>query len=573
MSGTFFDYWRLVKPAPPKSQYSTDNTQAAHLYSNFSWYTKVMKGSASRFGKYSQYRNMDSDVFVARCLDTIAEEMSPTDIKTNLPFEIIYQNESNEDIPDVIIMTIRAALRHWVDIQDFNTMLFDLARTTIKYGDCFFRKTSDFKKWKFVDPGDVIGISINEDNVIEAYHMRVGEKSKSGAFGDVVLVPAAGMVQFSLSSAMNDSGPFGDSVLLPTIKAYRHLTLLEDAVIIYRIVRAPERRVFSIDTGNMPAQRAQAYLESIKNSLRQKRIPNESGGNEKVDSVYNPMSMQEDFFFAKSGEGRGSSVDTLSGGENLGEISDLNYFQNKFLQGLRIPSSYMRGGQDATGQLTDGKVGIAYIEELRFANYVNRLQNKISDTFDLHFKQYLKSAGINVDTNLFKIKLVVPQNFQEYQQSEIDEKRIGNFSNLKEVKYLSKRFALRRYLGLSEEEIQENEALLKQETGIPDGGVSEKLDEIRMLYDDNWIENRPDIKADESLNDFTAETKKGGAEEPTEEPEPDGPVEGEAGGGAPAAEGDAKPEKKGDAEPKEPKKDDKAEPKKGEEPPPEAEPK
>ena len=518
MPGIYTDFWRIVKPAPAKTQYVQSNSEAAKLYSNFSWYTKVMKGASSRFSKYNQYKNMDSDVFVARALDTIAEEMTQLNPKTNMPFEIEYQNENNQEVPDSITMTVRAALRHWIEIQDLNTVIFDIARIAVKFGDCFFRKNSDFKKWQYLDPSDIIGISISEDGKPEHYHLRVGEKNKQGAFGDVIMVPAAGIVHFTLSSSMGENGPFGESVLFPTIKAFRHLSLLEDSVIIYRIVRAPERRVFFVDVGNMPPQRVKAYLESIRNELKQKRIPNETGGSDKIDSVYNPMSMIEDYFFAQTADGRGSRVETLSGGENLGEIADLNFFQNKFLQGLRIPASYMRGAAEGGAQLNDGKVGIAYIEEVRFANYVARLQSKINDCFDNHFKAYLKSAGINVDKYLFKLKLVDPQNFMDYKQAEVDEKMIGNYSNVKDVPYLSERYKQKHYLGLSEDDIQENEVMLKQERGIPNGGLGEGLTELRMMYDPAWVEKRPDIKVSDDYDnyeDITAKQKT--AEEPEED--------------------------------------------------------
>lgn len=504
MAGIFTNYWRIVKPAPSKTRYEANPLEAGKLYSNFSWYTKVMKGATSRFSKYNQYKNMDSDVFVSRALDTIAEEMTQPNSNTDLPFEIVYQNESNAEVSEAITMTIRAALRHWSHVQKFDTNMFDIARTTIKFGDCFFRKTSDFKRWKYVDPSDIIGISIDDDGDPTHYHVRIGEKNKQGAFGDVQMVPAAGMVHFSMTSSMGENGPFGESVLWCVVKAFRHLSLLEDSVIIYRIVRAPERRVFFIDTGNMPPQRVKAYLEAIKNEVKQKRIPNETGGTDKVDSVYNPMSMVEDYFFAQTADGRGSKVETLSGGENLGEINDLTYFQNKFLQGLRIPSSYMRGGDSGGAQVTDGKVGIAYIEEVRFGNYVMRLQSKMNGTFDSEFKCYLKSAGINVDPNLFQIKLCDPQNFVLYRQSEVDEKLIANYTSLKDDKTLSSRFKQRRYLGMAEDDIQENEALLKQEVGVPEGGLESGLSELRMMYDPKWIDGRPDIKVGDDVDNFQA---------------------------------------------------------------------
>ena len=558
MAGIFTDVWRIVKPAPPKSGYVHANPEDMKLYSNFSWYTKVMKGASSRFSKYTQYKNMDHDVFVARALDTIAEEMSQVDVKSDLPFEIVYQNEADEEVPEHIVTTVRAALR-----QDLSRLLFDITRAAVKYGDCFFRKTSDFKRWQYIDPNDIIGVSMQKDTgQIEFYQLRNGDKNKQGAFGDVELVPAAGMVHFSLSSNMGESGPFGESVLQPVIKAYRHLSLLEDAVIIYRIVRAPERRVFMIDVGNMPPQRARAYLESIKNEIRQKRVPNESGGQEKIDSTYNPMSMTEDYFFMQTAEGRGSKVDTLSGGENLGEISDLNYFQNRFLQGLRIPSSYMRGSNDNGAQIQDGKVGVAYIEELRFANYVSRLQAKLDSTFDKHFKAYLKSAGLNISPQLFKIKLNDPQNFKDYKQAEVDEKLISNFNNLKDVKYISKRYLLQHYLGWTEDEVQVNEAMLKQELAIPEGGIAERLGELRMMYDDKWLEGRPDIKVADTYEDFTAETTKAGEEgeeAPPEDEAPEGDDGGDEGGSEDKAGGGEDKAEKGDKGEEAPEKEEKPE--------------
>ncbi len=526
MSGLLTDVWRIVKPTSPRHTYTAAGPDDFRLYSNFSWYTKVMKGAGSRFAKYSQYNSMDMDVFVARALDTIAEEMTAVDVKTDLPFDIIYQNEVNKEVPEHIVVTIRAALRHWADKQHLDRRVYDIARLTIKYGDCFFRKISDFKAWEYIDPSNVIGLSLKENNDdVDFYQLRKGTVSSTSgtkaAFGEIELVQAAGIVHFSLSSGIGLTGPFGISVLEPTIKAYKHLTLLEDSVIIYRIVRAPERRVFNIDVGNMPPQRAKAYLEAIKNDLKQKKIPNEAGGQDKIDSVYNPMSMTEDFFFAQTADGRGNKVDTLPGGENLGEIGDLNYFQNKFLQGLRIPASYMRGSTDSGAMINDGKVGVAYVEERRFAGYVKRLQQTMSPIFDKQFKAYLKSAELNIDPNIFKLKLIDPQDFEIYQRAEVDDKLIGNYTNLKDDETISTRTKQRLYLGWSEDDIQANEIQLKQERGIPEGGIAPRLDETRMLYDPKWASTRPDIKVSDEYEDFTTESEEAIGKTKEEEPADD----------------------------------------------------
>lgn len=497
--GKWTDYYRVIVPKPVRNDYVEDNS-ASSLYNNYSWYTKAIKNASSRFSKYQQYNNMDNDVDVARALDTIAEEMTTEDTKTNLPFEIIYQNEDDKEVDENITMLIRAALRRFSQLQNLHSESFDIARALTKYGDAFYRKTSDLKKWVWMEPLDIIGVVINDNNEIVSYQLRKGNQS-SGGFAQVDLVPAAGVVHFSLASSMNNGNPFGESVLRSALKAYKQLAMLEDAVIIYRIVRAPERRVFFLDTGNMLPPKQKQYLESVKNDVKQKRIPNEAGGTEKIDSVVNPMSMVEDYYFANPANGRGSRVEILPGGENLGEIADLNYFQNRFYKGLRIPSSYMRGSTDGGGQISDGKVGLAYFEEEKFANYIKRLQNKMSPIFDQQFKRFLLSIGVKIDHDLFKIELPEPQNFKKYKQAAIDADMLNNFGNVKDLPYMSKRMAMKLYLGWSEDEIQANEAMLRQELNIPDGGYPPKLSDLRMMYDAQWYENQPDIKVPDDFNE------------------------------------------------------------------------
>lgn len=539
--GMWTDYYRIIKPKPAKSEYVTDN-YIGSSYNNWSWYSRMLRGSASRYALYQQYVNMDSDVDVSRALDTIAEEMTPDNAHTDLPFEIDYQNDDNKEVDEGITMTIRAALRHWCELQGFEGgKTFDIARQAVKYGDCFFKKKSDLKEWQWIPPQDVIGIAVDDDHEITHYHLRKGE-NKHGGFAEVDVVPKAGMVHFSLCSKMTEAGPFGDSVLRPTIKAYRQLTMLEDSVIIYRIVRAPERRVFFIDTGNMPPHKVKEYLTTLMTEVKQKRIPTVDGGtsqNNTIDSSYAPMSMVEDYFFAQTANGRGSRVETLAGGENLGEITDLNYFQMKFFRGLRIPTSYMSTAKDGGSQRQDGKVGLAYIEELRFANYIARLQNKLEPIFDDHFKAFLKSMGIKIDQNLFKISLPTPQNFADYKQAAVDNELISNFNNLKDVKSMAFRYAAKRYLRWTEDDIQTNEALYRQERNIPEGGIDpEKLSDLRMMYDPTWLEDVPKISGVEDINKI--EVIGPDAPPPDEAGVP--PPEGDAGAeGEPGAEGEGEP--------------------------------
>jgi hypothetical protein len=212
---------------------------------------------------------------------------------------------------------------------------------------------------------------------------------------------------------------------------------------------------------------AMSFVERVKNEIQQRRIPSSTGGGANViDASYNPLSVNEDYFFPQTAEGRGSKVETLPGGTNLGEITDLRYFTNKLFRALRIPSSYLPTAIDESpNTVADGKVGTAYIQELRFNEYCKRLQSMIVEVFDLEFKLWLHYQGINIDNGLFELKFNEPQNFAAYRQSELDTARAATFSQVVQIPHLSKRFAMKRFLGMSEDEIKENERLWREENG------------------------------------------------------------------------------------------------------------
>jgi hypothetical protein len=283
-------------------------------------------------------------------------------------------------------------------------------------------------------------------------------------------VDAKHVIHLSLSEGLDYYWPFGQSVLEMIFKVFKQKELLEDAILIYRVQRAPERRVFYIDVGNMPSHLAMQFVERVKNEIHQRRIPSNTGGRENVlDATYNPLSINEDYFFPQTAEGRGSKVETLPGGENLGQIDDLKYFNNKMCRGLRVPSSYLPTGPDDSDRpMNDGRVGTALIQEYRFNQYCERLQKQIVQKLDDEFKMFLRWRGFNIDSGLFNIKFAPPQNFASYRQAELDTTRMTAFQGLEQLPYMSKRFLMKRYLGLSEEEIQENSDLWNEERDEPE---------------------------------------------------------------------------------------------------------
>ena len=504
---TWTNYWKIIKPQSTRQEYTTvrtdsfdPNSNLASFSSTTSFYNSLLKGPGSRIQGYQQYDQMDTNSDVTRALDIIAEEIASEDPVSRLPFKIMYQNEENEEIAETTATTLRASLRYWTNKMELNTKLFSIARCLVKYGDCFFKKEHDSKKWQFIDPYNVIGIEINEKGESVAYHIKKGVNPVDGfnqkTKMQTEVVPASAIIHFTTSDEMGGMVPFGDSILRSVYRVYRQLTMLEDSVVIYRLVRAPERRVFYIDVGNMPAQRVKQYLEQVRTDIRQKRFAQSanSKNNNDIDSQYNPNSIQEDYFFPVTSSGRGSRVETLPGGENLGENSDIEYFQNRLFRGLRIPTSYMKGSEASGAQFNDGKVGIAYIEELRFANFIKRLQVRIESVIDEQFKKYVEASGISIDNDLFKIEIPDPQNFALYRQAALDADLINAFNSIEGVKYISPRFKMMRYLGLTEDDIQKNEALLKQERGIAEDA---SISDIQQIYDPAFYENRDAIKIED----------------------------------------------------------------------------
>ena len=200
-----------------------------------------------------------------------------------------------------------------------------------------------------------------------------------------------------------------------------------------------------------------------------------------IDSgIFVKNSINEDYFFPMTADGRGSKVDVLPGGTNLGEIDDLKYFTNKLFRGLRIPSSYLpTGADDSQASFNDGRVGTAYIQELRFNKYCERLQWLITEPFDEEFKMYLYSRGVNIDANLFELNFNPPMNFASSRQSSLDNERINTFNTIQAIPFISNRFALTRFLGLTEDEVAENEQKWAEENGKGQATHTDAAGELR----------------------------------------------------------------------------------------------
>lgn len=487
---------------------SVDSINASSTFRNYaSTLPEVYTGHPNRIERYFQYAQMDRDSEINTGLDIIAEFSTQPNISNGTAFEVYFHDQdstSNE------IKIIKDQLKSWYKINDFATRLFKIFRNTLMYGDQIMIRDPQTMKWIYLDMNKMDKIIVNEskgkepeqyivrDLNLNLQNLSATEKVatyaapgsgnttqsgsgyggvRSGTHGAVnsggrfdktinqFAINAEHIIHLSLTEGLDENWPFGISILENIFKPYKQKELIEDAVLIYRFSRAPERRVFKIDVGNMPPHIAMTFIERIKNEMHQKRFPSLSGGNSNVmDSTYNPLGFNEDYFFPTTAEGRGSDVTVLPGGTQLGEIDDLRYFSNKLMRGLGIPSSYLPSAlEDATASHNDGRVGTAMIQEWRFNQYLMRLQRLLARTFDLEFKYFLKNRGVNVDNSIFELRFNEPQNFSSMRQSDLDGTRINVFSSVADLPYMSKRFAMKRYLGMTDEEMQENMELWKEE--------------------------------------------------------------------------------------------------------------
>ena len=468
---------------------------------------EVYTGHPNRIERYNQYEMMDVDAEINACLDIISEFSTMRNEHNKTPFMFEFKDDPTPTEVDLL----KTQLQQWCKLNEFDVRIFKVFRNVIKYGDQVFVRDPENFKLYWVDMVKVIKVIVNEsegkkpeqyvlkDLNINLQNLSVAQKTNT----DFAANPATGLggtgggtntpytvpampynttgsrftlgqsesaidakhiVHLSLTEGLDRFWPFGQSILENIFKVYKQKELLEDAVLIYRVQRAPERRMFKIDVGNMPSHMAMAFVERIKNEIHQRRIPSLYGGQSIVDATYNPLSMNEDYFFPVTADGRGSSVEVLPGGQNLGEIDDLRYFNNRLARGLRVPSSYLpTGPDDNTTPLSDGRVGTAMIQEFRFNQYCERLQNYICMKLDEEFKLFLRWRGFNIDSGLFQLKFNPPQNFAAYRQSELDTARVNTFATMEAFPYVSKRFALERFLGLTEEEINKNEELWREE--------------------------------------------------------------------------------------------------------------
>ena len=313
-------------------------------------------------------------------------------------------------------------------------------------------------------PSDVVDPVFQnvQNQVVRGYLLKknIYDPKNPGKIAKVEFVPLdLNQVTYIHSGIWNENKTLRLPFIENARRAYRQLSLIEDAIVIYRLVRAPERLVFNVDVGNMSPPKAEAYLRKLMTNYWSRRTyDNDQGG---TVQKFNPQSMLDSFWFAKRAGSAGTTVEQLAGGQNLGELTDLMYFVKKLYKSLKVPASRLNPEEvfrDGTDILR---------EELKFARFIIRLQQKfaagLKNGFVTHLK--LKEMWTEYKLNEADVELVfnVPTNFYELRENQKFQIKAENFNTITTSDLVSKTYAQKKYLGWSDADVMANREFLRKD--------------------------------------------------------------------------------------------------------------
>ena len=354
-------------------------------------------GAFDRMSRYSDFSEMESTPEISAALDIYAEECVSPDANGK-SLHIYSENRKIQEILDQLFyetLNVEFNLGMWV-------------RNLVKYGDFFL----------FNDVSPEFGI-------MNVFPIAISEIEREEGFdpSDPMAVRFRWITQgnkilenwqishFRLLG--NDAFlPYGSSVLESARRIWRQMILIEDAMLVYRVIRAPERRVFYIDVGNVPPEEVSNYLEQAKTSLKRSQIVDKTTG--KVDLRYNPLSVDEDYFLPVRGSESGTRIDTLAGGQNAAAIEDVEYVQKKLFAALKIPKAYLGYDEEIGAKATLAQ------EDIRFSRNIARIQKTIIAELNKLAMIHLYAHGYEDDDLVdFELKLSNPSSIAQQQKLEL----------------------------------------------------------------------------------------------------------------------------------------------------------
>jgi hypothetical protein len=436
------------------------------------------------------------DISMQSECDAAVEDIVNEGIISNLNDIPVNIDLTNIPYPDKIKKRIRAEFMEVLRLLNFNEKGHDIFRRWYVDGRLYYHKVIDNKdpqrgltQLRFIDPTKIRKVrettkapSVDQNGVemiakVDEYfiYSDKGFASVGSQGNNQGIKISADSIVYVPSGLLDSNSGRVISHLHKAIKPVNQLRMIEDAIVIYRISRAPERRIFYIDVGNLPKVKAEQYLKDVMNRYRNKLVYDASTGEIRDDR--NHMSMLEDFWLPRREGGRGTEIATLPGGSNLGEIDDIVYFQRKLYRSLNVPISRL----EAENGFSMGRASEITRDELKFTKFVQRIRKK----FVPLFTDLLK-------TNLLLKGVISPEDWPRMQEHiQYDFMEDGHFAELKDAELLndriqtldsiqsyigtffSKEYVLRKVLNMTDAEIQEMRVQMKKEleTDPLDGGI------------------------------------------------------------------------------------------------------
>ena len=485
-----FQITRVKKTEDPKQSFTTaqadDGTQTVAAGGYFGQYLDMEGTAKSEADLIRRYREIslhpECDMAVEDIVNeaVVANELKePVRVNTEfLPYGKDIRRKIEEEFSGIL------------KLMNFNTKGHDIFRRWYVDGRIYYQKIIDrespvtgITELKYIDPRKIKKIrevrkkrqegSANLD-IVDEYveYYLFNEKGVSGTTSGGGVKIAPDTISFCPSGLVDQQKNIVMSYLHKAIKPVNQLRMIEDAVVIYRIARAPERRIFKIDVGNLPKVKAEQYLRDVMARYRNKLVYDASTGEIRDDRNY--MSMLEDFWLPSREGGRGTDISTLPGGQNLGEIADIEYFQKKLYRSLNVPVSRLESSQG----FNLGRASEITRDELKFTKFVQRLRKKFTELFnDLLKTQLILKKVISEDdwhtiSHNLQYDFLQDGHFAELKHAELMRDRIALVNEMRDMvgKYFSVEYMRKNVLKQSESEIQEMDKQIKQE--IDDGIIS-----------------------------------------------------------------------------------------------------
>ena len=482
-----------VTPVPQNEADASDYYVSSGFYGQ---YVDIEGVFRNEYDLIKRYREMSLHPECDEAIEDIVNEAIVSDLNDS-PVEI---DLSNLQVSDNIKKVIRQEFKYIKDLLDFDSKAHELFRNWYVDGRLYYHKVIDLKnpeagiqELRFIDALKIkyVRKQRKEDNNINSPVVRNANdilsktsvideyfeyNPNSGKSGQGYLPTPAGTKQGAVKIA-KDAITYCTSGLVDRnkhttlswlhkgIKALNQLRMIEDALVIYRLSRAPERRIFYIDVGNLPKVKAEQYLREVMNRYRSKLVYDANTGEVRDDKKF--MSMLEDFWLPRREGGRGTEISTLPGGQNLGEITDIQYFQKKLYKALGVPETRL-GGE---GGFNLGRSSEILRDELRFNKFVGRLRKRFSNMFldmlktQLLLKNVIAAEDWAYISEHIQFDYIYDNHFAELKEAELFQNRMGNLAQAEPYvgKYFSQDYLRRKILRQSDDEIVEQNKLIEKE--------------------------------------------------------------------------------------------------------------